>query len=111
MRLFLLFGLVRNILSISIISLLHKLGFSVSFSLLLSMIIGFLIYNLQIKYTIGKINLKFIILVFISIYLLNRFLLWVLYENLKIDITLSQTFIVVSLSMFSYYFLKSKREV
>lgn len=108
MKVYLVLGVLRNIVGIAILTYLVKIGIPVTAALLVVVFVGFFLYQWQVRYSIGAINLSRIGTAFVFIYFSNRLLLWMFHEQFQLEIYYAQLISVALLSLASYRFLNEK---
>ena len=102
-------GGIRNIFGIALITYLTSLGISVSLSLLIVMLFGFILYMAQVRYSVGLVDVPTIVRAFIYIYCVNRLILWGIYQQLGLEIYYAQFISIALLSTTSFLYLKRSR--
>ena len=107
---YLIFGGLRNALGVFNLWLLVQLGVNLSLSLFFAMSIGFILFFIQVKKTVGKVKYKYIIFIFIINYLANRIFLFITYEYYETNLIMSQIIYATFVATISYLLLKSKLE-
>lgn len=107
MKWYFILGGVRNLLGIVVITLLTHAGVSLTMALFLGMLVGFSLYMLQVRYSVGKINFLLIAKMFALIFVANRALLWIFHENMGIPVFYAQLISTLLLAFVSHAFLKS----
>lgn len=108
-RWYFLLGGIRNIFGIALITYLTSLGISVSLSLLIVMLFGFILYMAQVRYSVGLVDVPTIVRAFIYIYCVNRLILWGIYQQLGLEIYYAQFISIALLSTTSFLYLKRSR--
>ena len=106
---YLFFGGLRNLFGIAFLTLLVYLNIPLSLALLIVVFVGFLLFILQVKIFVGHVEISVIAKTFVFVYIANRIILWIFYENLGLEIYYAQAISIVLLSMGSYLILKLSR--
>jgi putative flippase GtrA len=109
MKGYFIFGAFRNLLGIGMLTLLTYFSVPLTLALLMTVSIGCALYVLQVKHFVGDIQVLTILKVFASIFILNRAMLWLLYEQLQIPIYFSQAISIVVLTTSSFLYLRWKK--
>ena len=101
-------GGIRNLIGLALLVFFDYLGTPVTLSLLIANVVGFIVYVYQVRLFIGEVHIVNIAKATIVIYILNRFLLWLLHENLGLALYLAQIISIALLTLGSYRYLQSK---
>lgn len=102
-------GAARNLLGLVLLAWFVGKGLGVTASLSIVVVIGFCLFSLQARYFVGHVDTKKVFLTFVCIFIGNRFMLWLLYEELGLHITVAQLISMLVFSFSSYLFLRRNR--
>jgi len=106
---YILFGGMRNLLGIALLSTLVWGGVSLTLALLAVISIDLLFYLLQVRLFVGRVHVFATAGLYAFIFFANRFLLWLLYETIGTPIYLAQIVSILLLTAGGYFILKKWR--
>jgi hypothetical protein len=105
---YLIFGCMRNCVGIAILYSLVSSNMNLTLSLFLTTLVGFMMYVVQVKITIGPVDFLSVGRAFVFLFVMNRVLLWLLFEQSGIPLVISQFMSIILISGASYIFLKAR---
>ena len=108
LSIYLFFGLINNLIGIFLLVFLTNQDISLNLSLFIAILFCLIFYIFQNKIIFKNLKFSYILIMFLSIFFLNRFLLWLIHEEWGLELIFSQFFSIILITVPSFFLLNRR---